>query len=263
MVKQQSSHWSSETKDMNYFFRQLENPYQSTISFFDFLDENQLINANTSLVDACCGSGCNAFYAAKRFSPKMIVGFDYQDEFLEIAREYQSKEFNGSISRIDFCKGDVYDVKPTIDELNARGQLFNANGIIFLQTLSWLTDWKKALQQLSSLNTEWIALSSLFYEGLIEAEISIKRYSSDGNNISASPYDVSPYNVYSMPIVEDFLKENGFVEFFWRKFDIKSPLKKPADVNKMGTYTIEEKSGSLLQVSGPIIMPWQFLIAKR
>jgi len=248
---------------MDYFLRQLDNPYQSTISFFDFLNEKHLINERSKLVDACCGSGGNTFYAAKRFHPKRIVGFDYQEEFLSIARDYKSKFYDDkkkSETEITFCNGDIYNINSV---LSNNRQIAAVDGVIFLQTLSWLTDWRKALTELNHFNSDWIALSSLFYDGLIEAEITIKSYSRDCGIIAAPPYDVSPYNVYSIALVEQFLRNIGFRRFHWQEFHIKAPLEKPDDKNKMGTYTIEETTGRLIQISGPILMPWYFLLAER
>ncbi len=41
------------------------------------------------------------------------------------------------------------------------------DGIISLQTLSWLPDYRIPLENLCALNPKWIALTSLFYEGKI------------------------------------------------------------------------------------------------
>lgn len=66
-----------------------------------------------------------------------------------------------------------------------------------------------------------------------------------------------------MELVEKFFCEIGYRSFNWREFNIRSPLEKPRDKDKMGTYTIEASTGKLMQVSGPILMPWRFLIAER
>lgn len=47
---QEASRWASSNKDMDYFLRQLDAPYQSTISFCDFLDEKMLINEDSLLM---------------------------------------------------------------------------------------------------------------------------------------------------------------------------------------------------------------------
>jgi len=250
-----TSRWDSKTQNMDYFINQLKTPYQSSIAFFDFLEELNLINSESSIVDACCGSGANAFYAFNRFSLKKIIGFDYQEEFLSLAKEYQKNltKYN----EVCFIQANIYEIDDFLDDLRKNKITFN-DGVIFLQTMSWLTNWRESLKQLSKLNTNWIAISSLFYEGLIEAEITINTYP-DTNSEPIS----FPYNVYSMPIVEEYLKVLGFKNFYWKKFELKTPLKKPNNINKMGSYTIEDKNGKLITISGPIMLPWSFLVAKR
>ena len=250
-----ASKWNSKNVNIDYFTRQLKTPYQSTIAFFDFLEELNFINSESSIVDACCGSGANTFYASDRFSLKKIIGFDIQEEFLSLAKEYQKNLQN--FKDVSFIQANVYEIDNFLDELRKNNIFFN-DGVIFLQTMSWLTNWKESLKQLSKLNTNWIAISSLFYEGLIEAEITINNYP----NTKSEPTSF-PYNVYSMPIVEEYLKVLGFKNFYWKKFELKTPLKKPNNINKMGSYTIEDKNGKLITISGPIMMPWSFLVAKR
>jgi len=256
MSKQVRGEWNTKTSNMDYFTRQLSNPYQSTISLFDFLEELELIDNDSTIIDACCGSGCNTFYAAERFSLKNIIGFDYQEEFLSLARDYQDKNLE-SYHCASFIQGDVYKIDEVKDILRKKS-IPSIDGIIFMQTMSWLIDWKESLYQLSRLNSEWIAISSLFYEGLIEAQITINTYPDTKSECTSFPY-----NVYSIPLVEKYLKGIGFKDIYWRKFEIKSPLEKPDDINQMRTYTIEHKDGRLMQLSGPIMMPWSFVIAKR
>ena len=246
---QKTSPWNIGTFSNEYFFRQLKEPYQSTKHFFNFLNENNLIDSNKIIVDACCGSGGNSFYLADNYSPKKIIAFDYQDEYLKIAKSYQNNNFKSNTD-IVFLNSDIYDLSVKIYE--------KIDGVIFLQTLSWLTDWKKSLLELKKLDSEWIAISSLFYDGLIEAEITIKKFRDNEED----PV-LTPYNVYSIPMVEKYLKELGYSKFYWKKFEIDMEIEKPTDVDDMGTYTERTKSGNTLQLSGPIILPWYFLIAKK
>ena len=168
---QKTSPWNSKTTSLEYFTNQLKNPYQSTIQFFDFLNQKCSINSDSVIVDACCGAGTNSFYAASKYKVKKIIGFDYQDEFLNIANLYKNDNLNVFESDIQFFNSNIYDIKIDINE--------KVDGVISLQTLSWLTDWKSALNQMSSLGSNWIAISSLFYEGLIESEITIKKFKQD------------------------------------------------------------------------------------
>ena len=54
----------------DYFRKQLEKPYRSTEKFFDLLENENLIRQESVIIDACCGSGANSFYALKRFNCK-------------------------------------------------------------------------------------------------------------------------------------------------------------------------------------------------
>ena len=256
MNKKETSPWNSKNANLDYFTKQLISPYQSTIAFFDFLEDLNLINSECTLVDACCGSGANTFYASNRFSLKKIIGFDYQEEFLSLAKEYQKKNFT-KYKGVSFIQGNIYEIDDFLDDLRKNNIVFN-DGVIFLQTMSWLTNWRESLKQLCKFNTNWIAISSLFYEGLIEAEITINNYPDTTRKPTSFPY-----NIYSMPIVEEYLKVLGFKDFYWKKFELKTPLKKPNNINKMGSYTIEAKNGKLITISGPIMMPWAFLVAKK
>jgi SAM-dependent methyltransferase len=247
---QKTSPWNSKTTPLGYFTNQLKNPYQSTIQFFDFLNQKCSINSDSVIVDACCGSGTNSFYAASKYKFKKIVGFDYQDEFLDIANLYKNNNLNQFKSDIQFVNSDIYNIKIDIDE--------KVDGVILLQTLSWLTDWKRALDQMNSLGSKWIAISSLFYEGMIESEITIKKFKKDQKD----PILV-PYNVYSIPIVEEYMRDLGYVNFYWKKFEMGIELEKPTDADNMGTYTKKTIDGETLQISGPIMLPWYFLVATR
>ena len=255
-TKQETSAWNSKNFSMEYFTRQLKNPYQSTVAFFDFLEEENLMPPGTSIVDACCGSGGNIFYAENRFSLNHIIGFDYQEEFLSIAENCKSKAKSEGAKAVSFWHADIYNLRQFNERLRERR--VKIDGIVFLQTMSWLTNWRESLIQLSSLNTKWIAISSLFYEGFIEAEITTKTYQG-----STEKYVSLPYNIYSIPLVEDCLRSNGFKDFIWKPFNLVTPIARPDDINKMGTYSVETKDGTLLQKSGPLLLPWHFLIAKR
>ena len=243
---QQSSVWNSKNSNMEYFTRQLNNPYQSTVAFFDFLEKEKLMPPGTSIVDACCGSGGNIFYAANRFALKYAIGFDYQEEFLSIAEDFKSKAKSERFSVVSFKQADIYNLGQFGESVSGKSDVID--GILFLQTMSWLTNWRESLNQLGNLHSKWIAISSLFYEGFIEAEITIKTYPG-----SSEKHTSFPYNVYSIPLVEDCLRSNGFKEFIWKEFNLISPIARPDDDNKMGTYSIETKDGTLLQKSGPIL----------
>ena len=129
------------------------------------------------------------------------------------------------------------------------------DGVLMVQTLSWLSDWKKAIDKIIELNPNWFALSSLFYEGRIEFQVKVLDYERMDD---AGRNDEAYYNIYSLPIIEDYLRTKGYKTFVAEPFSIDIDIEKPNNMD-MGTYTIKTVSGDRLQVSGAMLMPWYFV----
>lgn len=105
------------------------------------------------------------------------------------------------------------------------------------------------------LNPEWIAMSSLFYDGRINFYINLDDHEQNGGG---EHY----YNIYSLPLVKELFERNGYKKFYYEKFDIDIDLPKPKG-KEMGTYTVKTEDGERLQISGALLMPWYFVLAKR
>lgn len=70
------------------------------------------------------------------------------------------------------------------------------------------------------------------------------------------------YNIYSLQRTHRRLEELGFAQARWEKFELDIDLPRPAN-GSMGTYTKTTKEGERLQISGPLLMPWYFVYAKK
>ena len=69
-----------------------------------------------------------------------------------LARESNSLEY---VNNLNFKVGDMYQLEKE-----------DFDGVISLQTLSWLPDYEKPLEEISQkINPRWIAITSLFYPG--------------------------------------------------------------------------------------------------
>lgn len=237
-----------ESSNLDFFKKQINNPYDSTKKFFSFVSNNVDLNSSTTLLDACSGSGSAAIYAVNNFKCKNITCFDFQETYLNIGRDFLKG--NNLENKIDFVNADIYKLEDNILQRNY-------DGIICLASLSWINDWGIALKELAKVNSSWIALSALFYEGLIDAKIQIREFDSLGK-ISHQ----SPYNVLSFPLVKNYLSSLGFKEFCFEKFEISIDLPKK-NINKMGTHTILMEDKKRIMLSGPIMQPWHFLLAKK
>ena len=239
--------WQSEIQDPDYYERQYSETYESTKGIFDFIDRHTNIENSANVLDACCGNGANAIYAKERYRLRKITGFDFNNQTIESGRKYLR---NKNIRGVELYRDDLFSLSDKI-----KCDIYD--GIVMHQTLSWLNNPEKAIEKVGQLKTKWFAMSSLFYDGLLEARSKIHYYDDNGKLRGDSSY-----NVYSMQIIEKLLKLNGFKKVVYQKFTIRKKLYND-DKDKMGTRTMEMRNGENLQVSGPILMPWMFCIALR
>jgi hypothetical protein len=125
------------------------------------------------------------------------------------------------------------------------------DGVLSIHTLSWLPNPYKALEKMCSLGVKWIAASSLFYDGPVSCQIMVEEPERD-----------QYYNVYSLPLIERFLYSLGYTNFQYTPFEIDQDLPRPRHKG-MGTYTEKTIDNRRLQVSGPLLMPWYFIAARK
>ena len=233
--------------DPRYHDRQFVSPYQSTVSFCDWLVGLDALGSghSTSICDLGCGKGASLYYMAKRFPESKFTGLDIDEQLIRDGCDYFSK------MSVPNCRLSVCDLH-SVDTCVSKGEF---DGVISLQTLSWLPGYEKALDAIISLSPEWIALTSLFYEGPVEAKTVITQFEPD-----AEDEVILYYNTYSLPRVKQYLHDRGFAKFKHKRFDISIDLPKNTD-GRMQTYTEKTDEGRRLQISGPLLMNWYFIYA--
>jgi ubiquinone/menaquinone biosynthesis C-methylase UbiE len=249
-MKQRLDEWT-KMKDDDYADRQFNTTYRSTVKFCDWLEQLGVLkqNSKSNILDIGTGKGANLYYMQQRFSKCQYNGIDINKEYIKDGNAFFKSE------KIRNCKleyGDLYD-------LDSEKYVDKFEGIISIQTLSWLPEYEKALTELIKLNPDWISLTSLFYEGLIDAKIEIHSYI---NPQEKNSFRTISYNTYSLPRIENFFSENGYKIFKYCPFDIDIDLPKPDD-SYMQTYTQKLIDGKRLQLSGPILMNWYFIFAAK
>lgn len=234
---------------LDYHERQFRNPYRSTIFFCNFLESLKLLSKKNpkNILDIGCGLGANLNYMATRYPNSTFAGIDINKSLVTRGNIIFKKR------KLDNCKleiGDLYELKK-----NYRGSF---DGIISLQTLSWLPSYELPIKEMIKLKPEWIAISSLFYNGFVECEIKVRDYTKVGKK---KPEEVF-YNVYSLRLIQELFKKNGYKKFKYMPFIIDVDIKKNKD-GRMGTYTLKTENGSRLQISGPLLMNWYFIVAQK
>ena len=108
------------------------------------------------------------------------------------------------------------------------------------------------------LDPTWIGITSLFFDGDVSCRIEVQ---DDATPTSEMPYRSSFYNVYAIPQIKQLLEHRGY-HFACTPFEIDIDLPKPAS-NGMGTYTVRLEDGKRLQISGPLLMNWYFVLGRK
>lgn len=249
MLQDRKIEWL-EGADWDLFERQYQEPYRINVAFFDWLGSKGVIQEGRqdTILYAGAGMGANLHLASLRFPRNSFIGIDLNPECVSKGNERLTKLDSNS------CKIEEADI------YNLPASYINSfKGVFSLATFSWLPEFETAADCIVQLNPEWIAATSLFYDGPVDATIKTSDYS---RPIGDLPCTEKFYNVYSLPRVANFFKSRGYTEFVALPFDIDIDLAKP-EHRGMGTYTETTDEGWRLQISGPVLMSWYFVLARK
>ena len=229
--------------EYKYHIKQFQNPKQSTLKFYKFI-KKKLLTSGTVLDIAAGASAATCLFASKATNTQ-FTALDINYKLLKIGKEFANKK---KLSNIDFKNQDMYKLKSN----------FEYDGIILLQTLSWLREMKKPLKHIFRLQPNWLALSSLFYEGDITCKIQVNEHKQNTKRF---------YNIYSMPEVERIADSNNYFIKKILNFNLNFDIKKPKNPDHMMTYTRtlinSNNTKSRLQLSGPLLLPWKFILLEK
>ena len=132
------------------------------------------------------------------------------------------------------------------------------DGVISLQTLSWLSQMRNPMTEIFQvIKPSWVGLTSLFYEGDISCRIEVFEHSRSRKSF---------YNVYSLKELNRLAVQHEYEIIKSNRFNIEIDIPKPTNIDLMGTFT-EKVEGSSeyrrLQISGPLLMNWYFVLIKK
>ena len=237
-------YWSKLNHKHKYFNNQFKKIFESSKEAFEILKRKNLNNLNT--LDLACGNGANLFFLKKNYNnKKYCLGLDFNKNLIIAGQNYNNYQ------NLELKYGNILNLKKN---LKNKFQLITS-----FQTLSWLNDYKKASLEMIKLNSDYIFISSLFWEGLIDFNIKLNVLK-NGNSDRKKLYS-KYYNIYSLNNFLSYYEKNNYKTILCKKFLIKKNLKNNSDYN-MGTYTVKNKQKNI-QISGPLIMNWYFIIFKK
>ena len=210
------------------FFEELVGPY---------------LKDDVSVLDACCGIGDLLYFLAQLNPNARFTGVDKAEFLIDEARTHFADDPN-----VTFEPGDIY----------ALSDQFGANSFdlsVCKQTLSWLPSYEKPVEELMAVTRRAVFISSLFYDGRIDFETRVREHTTEAGRDGYNAF----YNVYSFPIFREFCLERGAKNVVGFDFNIGIDLPRPANPDRMGTYTVQLVSGERLQISGALLMPWKIV----
>lgn len=237
-----------ETDETREFHRkQYIEPKRNTVAFDAFLARQGRMN-DDRILDFGCGGAATDAYMASMHEGIHIDGIDIVDNFFYMFDEYADE---GIKNRVSLKKADFYHLGDDFKN--------NYDGIISMQTISCMENWQKPIEKMCEVNPDWIGISALFYEGRIDYQIKIKDYEEKG---VTREYTEKYYNIYSIPLVRDYLYSKGYTKFVYEPFEIDIDIPRPDHFN-VGTYTVRTEDGHRMQISAALLMPWYFIYAAK
>jgi hypothetical protein len=177
-----------------------------------------------------------------------FIGIDYNEKVIDWGSEYLNKI---NINNLYLEHGDWYNIP------NNYKDMFD--GIFSIHSFCTLKKIDKALDALLNLNPNWIGLNSLFYEGPCDVLIHIRDYTRPE---ITDEYPDADFNIFSLYKLQEYFDDHGFKEFHYKKFKIPFDIDRPLNKGR-GTYTVKTKFDDHAQFSGPVYLPWYFIIAKK
>jgi len=212
------------------------------VKFFEELIEPYLEN-DSMVLDACCGIGDLLYFLAQLNPNARFLGVDKAEFLIDEARTHFADNPN-----VTFEAGDIYALA---DQFGQKS--FDLS--VCKQTLSWLPSYEKPVEELMSVTRRAVFISSLFYDGRIDFETRVREYTTDAGRDGYNAF----YNVYSFPVFREFCLQRGAKDVVGFNFNIDIDLPRPANPDRMGTYTMQLQSGERLQISGALLMPWKIV----
>jgi len=237
-----------------YILSDYRNAKVSTLKFTDFLESNKCFDINDGEVIADIGAGgaSGLYHMAKSFPNAEFCGIDYNKPLVDwVNNTLWRKTSELCLSSMSLIYGDW--TRP--DEISNNLKPKRIKGVLSVHSLCTQKNFKDAALSLIKLNPNWIAFNSLFYDGPLDVLIHIRDHESD----LADDNPNADFNIHSIPAAKEFMKTYNYILSKNEPFDIGQVLHRPENL-KRGTYTIQTEWSKYTQFSGPVFLPWHFLL---
>lgn len=240
-----------------YISSDFDTPKISTICFSNFLQRNGAYETTSDevIVDLGCGGGSGLYYFAKAAPNSFFSGIDYNHRLIDwVNSEFLVENKQYILGNMNLIYGDWNDPCAIKSALSPK----KIAGITSVHSLCTQRSFEGAAANMLSLNPNWIAFNSLFYDGPLDVLIHVRDRSS---NLADDNPDAD-FNIHSLQHANEYMANNGFELEAFEPFDIGTKLAQPPNGSR-GTYTIKTEWSDFTQFSGPVHLPWHFLLYRK
>ena len=245
IIKKSQDNWAKSKKQIKKH-NQIIKPYESTVAFENFLRSNRVLSKKTNhVVDIGTGIGSHLGYFSEKNSHIKFTGIDYSSRLIKEAKKIKKND------NINFFKVNI--LKKNINKF-----IINCDGVICIQTFCCFKNAEDPIKFICNLKPKWIAINSLFYNGPLDIHIHIKDYE-DLNTNEGSDGD---FNTFSLQEVSKVFKKYGYSLDKAIPFYPKAKLPKIKNRGR-GSYTMRTELNKNTTFSGPVHLPWYFILAKK
>lgn len=239
-----SGNFSEETPASEIY--QIDNVYMSTAAMSKIMRKLLSESRVETIFDLGCGIGAATLYFAKEFPNVEFVGLDYNSEGIVIANQLAA---NLGIANAIFKTQDIFDTSETF--------CAEETAVISIHTLCCFKEFEPFFNKILSFQPEWFVVNSLFWKGNLDVLIHIR----DWDNLKPDQIPDSDFNIFSKTRITNFCQQFNYHSVFDDFFPDVS-LEEPSDFRR-ATYTLKTEINSKTQFSGPVHLPWSFLIARK
>lgn len=226
-------------------WRQLDSPYFSTLRMVELIsDQISKFPMTRNVVDLGCGIGAQTIHFANQFRELRFTGLDYNESRISVANDLVIRK---QLSNLTFLSQDISKLS---------GGDSRVDGVLSIHTLCCFKEIETFFQGILSIRPEWMIVNSLFWDGPLDVLIHIR----DHTNLAPDEYVDSDFNIFSKDRVSEYLSKAGYKTKFLPFYPPES-LPVPQH-GARGTYTIKTDWDEHTQFSGPVHLPWNFLISE-
>jgi len=224
---------------------QFKKPYNSTIAFYKLMSDLNLFKKDIkNIIDIGTGIGSNLQYFSKREKEINFLGTDYQSSRISLAKKLNKNH------KIKFKK---FNILESITDFKNK-----FDGLICIHTLCCFKKIDKVIDNMCGIKPKWIAINSLFFDGDLDVLIHIRDHKNKKVNDDNPNAD---FNIFSLAKIEKFFKKNGYKIIIKKPYFPNKAIKKRG--KERGSYTIKTEIHKNTTFSGPVHLPWYFVIAKK